>query len=307
MSEPDSLLRVVEDVTFAQLRAFACAARNGSFAKAADQLDISQPAVSEQIKTLEERLGSRLLERRRGTTPVLTREGEEALEIVQTILNAGSSLFGLARRSAEKIVLRISVGPFLRENYLRPLIPRIYREHPDVVIDLHPTTSSVETADIMHQIEIGELDLAIFAVAADAETPPYTRQICELPLVMVAPLGTRTRLAAGDCALEDFQFIFPGDRELGARWAKKVLRDLGLAPRTPPLFVQFVDAIAQMVEDGQGIGHLTAYAVADRIAAGKVETLDTTLPPMRRLIARSPHAPQVARPIEEMLYEAMSA
>lgn len=66
MPETDSLLRVVEDVTFAQLRTFACAAGSGGFAKAAEQLDISQPAVSEQIKMLEGRLGHDLFERRRG-------------------------------------------------------------------------------------------------------------------------------------------------------------------------------------------------------------------------------------------------
>jgi DNA-binding transcriptional LysR family regulator len=122
---------------------------------------------------------------------------------------------------------------------------------------------------------------------------------------MIAPAGTRARLAAGECVLEDFQFIFPGRRE-GAREARKLLRDLGLAPRAQPLFVEFVDALAQMVEDGQGIGHLMAHSVADRIAAGRVEALDIAIPPIRRLIGRSPHAPDVARAIEDMLCEALA-
>jgi len=302
MTEPAPPLRVSEDVTFAQLRAFACAAKAGSFARAAEQLEISQPAVSEQIKTLEERIGRCLFERRRGTTPLLTAEGEEALEIIETILAASSSLFGRDRRSVDKIALRISVGPFLRENYFRALLPRIYREHPNIEIDLLPTNSS---AEIMRQVEEGEVDLAVYAIPARADQPPHTRQICELPLVMVAPAGTRARLAAGECTLDDFQYIFLGRRDIGGRWARKLLRDLGLAPRTQPLFIEFADALAQMVEDGHGIGHLMAYAVADQIADGRVEPMDIPLAPMRRVIGLSPHAPDVARRVEAMLCEAL--
>src|SRR4051812_15862426 len=122
----------MEDVTFGQLRTFARAAQAGSFAKAAEQLGISQPAVSEQIKALEDRLGRDLFERRRGTTSILTAKGEEALEAVQAILGISDGLFENARRSSEKSVLRLSAGPFLRENYLRALLPRLYRDYPDI-------------------------------------------------------------------------------------------------------------------------------------------------------------------------------
>jgi len=303
MTDADFLLRVIEDVTFAQLRTFACAARAGSFVKAAEQLGISQPAVSEQIDTLERRLGHRLFDRRRGTTPVLSADGEEALEIVQTILAASSLLFEHARQTAEKVALRISVGPFLRERYLRALVPRIYRDFPDIEIELCPTASSTE---LMRQIETGELDLATYALPLGAEVPRHSRQICELPLALVGPVGTRARLAAGEISLEDFQFIFPGSKDSVARWARKVLRDLGLRPRVQPLFIEFVDAIVQMVEDGHGIGHLMTFSVTDEIESGRIEQLDVALPPMRRLIGRSPYAPAVAREIEDIFCDVLT-
>jgi DNA-binding transcriptional LysR family regulator len=71
------------------------------------------------------------------------------------------------------------------------------------------------------------------------------------------------------------------------------------------MFVDFVDALAQLVEDGKGIGVTMTYAVADRIASGAVEALDLPLPPLRRLVARSPRAPQVAGAIEDILCEAL--
>lgn len=303
MSATDFPLRRMEDVTFAQLRTFACAAGSGSFAKAAEQLYISQPAVSEQIRTLEERLGRHLFERRRGSTPLLTPEGEEALEIVQTILAASHDLFGRSRRSAKKIPLRISIGPFLRENYLGPLVPRIYREYPGVDLDLRPAMSSME---VMRQIHDGEIDLAIYTVSVTEEAPAHARQIRELPFAMLAPPGTRARLSAGQCSLDDFQYLFLGNGELEKRCARKLLRDLRLAPRRPPLFIPCIDALVRMIEDGQGIGHLMTYSVADKIAAGRIEPLDIPLVAMRRLIGRSPHAPAVAQEIEDVLCEALS-
>jgi len=304
MGETGSSLRIVDDVTFAQLRAFACAARAGSFVRAAGQLGISQPAISEQIKTLEARIGRCLFERRRGMTPLLTAEGEEALEIIQTILAASKDLFGRDRQAPEpdRTALRISVGPFLRESYFSALLPRIYRAHPDVDIDLVPTTAFAETH---RQIEEGDVDLAVFAMPGTPDVPPHSRLICDLPLAMVAPPGTRARLAAGQCALDDFQYIFLGRREIGGRWAGQLLRDLGISVRMQPLFVEFAEALSQMVEDGHGIGHIVAYAVADRIAEGRLEALDIPLQPMRRLISRSPFAPGVARAVEDMLYEAL--
>jgi len=303
MRDRDQLLSVLEDVTFGQLRTFACAARAGSFASAAEQLDISPPAVSAQVKILEERLGRILFERRRGTTPLLTADGEEALEIVQTILTLSGRLFGGERKPEPRVVVRVSAGPFLQENYLRKLIPKIYRAYPNVEIEFHPTTIA---SDVSRHVETGEFDLAIFAIPAEEEMPPHTRLICELPLVVIAPIGTRARIAAGEKTLEDFQYIFPGRRETDARWAKRFLRDIGLAQHTPLMFIEHVETLVQMVEDGEGIGHLVPHIVADKIAAACIETLDIPLSPMRRLIERSPHAPAVAQAIEDMVCEALS-
>src|SRR5690606_28476083 len=114
---------------------------------------------------------------------------------------------------------------------------------------------------------------------------------CPLPMVVIAPPGTRAALAAGRCSLSDFQYIFPGRREVSARWARQCLRDLNLAPDAPTIFVDFVDTLAQLVEDGKGIGRTMRYAVEDRIREGRVEALDIPLPPIRRVVVRSPSAP----------------
>ena len=293
---------MADEVTFVQLRTFAVAARTGSFAHAAEQLVISQPSVSEQIMMLEQRLGYRLFRRRRGTTPVLTAEGEAALEEIETILDAKNALLEIGRQPAAKILLRISVGHYLRENYLRQVFPRLFREYPNVEIDLQPLFTPTE---VTRMLEDGELEMAVYAESVEAEIQPYTRHVCETTTVAIAPPGTSARLAAGQCTLGDFQFIYPGRRDVAKRNAKQFLRNMGLTPRLPVMFVDFVDALAELVEDGKGIGVTMTYAVADRIAAGSVEALDLPLPPLRRLVARSPRAPQVAGAIEDILCEAL--
>lgn len=304
MMELSTLRQISEDITFVQLRTFVCAAQAGSFIRAADMLGISQPAVSEQIRILEKHLGCLLFERRRGSTPILTPIGEEILADAEIALIASASLTKNVRSHSQKIRLRISTGPYLREKYLRPLIPRIYREYPDVELDIH----SIDTSDeAVRMFESGALDLATFAMTLDEVPPAHTRQICELPFMLVAAPGTRAQIASGEKSLNDFQYIFPFRREAGgALLAKRCMLDLGLMPSSSPIYVQYVDVVVQMVEDGQGIGHLLAYSIADRIEAGTLEALDVELAPMRRLIARSPLAPPVASAIEDMLCAELS-
>lgn len=300
----DSLLRAsVADPTFPQLRTFVCVARTGSFAQAAALLEISQPAVSEQIRTLEDRLGRRLFERRRGTTPMLTPDGDEALETVEQILEAYDSLFLRGLKSLVKTTIRISAGPFLREHYFRLLLPRLYRENPEVEFDLRSVGSPTEAEDLLQS---GELDLAIYSLPSDESIPRSARAICDLPVVMVAPPGTRARLAAGECTLNDFQYIFPTHRDVGTRWARKCLRDLQLAPRFEPRFIEFIDALAEMVENGQGLGYITEQAVAGRIAAGRLEVLDLPVVRVRRVISRSPAISEKGRAIESFLCETLA-
>jgi len=296
--------RILENVTFVQLRIFACAARTGSFAKAAELLEISPPAVSGQIKTLEQRLGRSLFHRRKGATPTLTTDGEHVLECVEKIFAIGKRMLLPDATPASKALLRVSVGSFLREHYFKSLMFRIYDELPHIDLDLYPETSPAEA---IRMVENGELDFAIYALPRDAQIPPHSRQICELPLIMVGPPGTNASLLTGERSLDDFKFIFPVRREVGARWAKKLLRELGLKPRTSPRFVEFVDVVVKMVENGDGIGHVMAYAVADKVAAGRLEVLEIPLSPMRRLITRSPYAADGAEELEAFLCEALSA
>src|SRR5690606_2302671 len=113
-----------------------------------------------------------------------------------------------------------------------------------------------------------------YMVSDMTELASFSHSICELPMALIAPPGTGARLSSGECRIEDLQFIFPLRRDLGVRWARVRLRLMGLAPRVPPLFVEFPDVVSRMVEEGQGVACVMTRSVADRIAAGRVEVLD---------------------------------
>src|SRR5690606_1099601 len=111
MFEVGSPRSQLQDFTLAQLRTFATVAQAGSFVRAAERLGISQPAVSEQIKLLEDCLNRRLFDRRRGAQPRLTDEGEDVLRSATSILNACDGLLGLHGKVADKSIgLRVSIG-----------------------------------------------------------------------------------------------------------------------------------------------------------------------------------------------------
>ena len=67
-------------ITFRQLEIFVAAASDCNFRRTADRLGVSQPSISNQIRALEGHLGHSLFERRRGSPPVLSEEGQVFLE-----------------------------------------------------------------------------------------------------------------------------------------------------------------------------------------------------------------------------------
>ncbi len=299
-----SLPEGIQDLTFGQLRTFVCAARSGSFVRTAEKLQITQPAVSEQIKALEETLRKPLFLRRKGTTPLLTDEGQQALDAIELVLGTVSRLFDHPAPNLDVVRIRISVGPMVRELCFRPLMAKIYRDYPEIQIELHPMLMST---DALRMLERGDLDLAVHDAPGDTDSALVDHHTFVLPFALIAPPGTQDRLSSGECSLDNFQFIFPVRRDRGSeRWAHRCLKSLKTKPRYPPQFIEYTDVIAKLVQSGPSIGYLMADAMRSEIEAGRVELLDLSPLPMRRYVSRSLHAPPVAREIEKMICEALA-
>jgi LysR family glycine cleavage system transcriptional activator len=121
------------------LLAFDAASRHLSFTKAALELHLTQTAISHQIRTLEERLETKLFVRRRNIL-ALTPAGQEYLRSVHEAINLLSAATDQTRKGQTKTVLTVACLPTYAVKCLIPALPEFQAAYPDIT--LHLATSS---------------------------------------------------------------------------------------------------------------------------------------------------------------------
>ena len=129
----------VRTIDLWELRVFSSVVRHGGITAAADALGISKSTVSLQITRLEGRLGTRLLERS-SRRVALTREGEQVLPRVQSLLAEADNLLQEATRAsaAPRGTVRIAVSPPLGGAMLEFLVPALKERYPDISLIVVP-------------------------------------------------------------------------------------------------------------------------------------------------------------------------
>ena len=189
-------------VTLRQLRYFNALARHGHFGRAAEACAISQPALSMQIKELEEALGGVLLERSPRQV-ALTKFGEEAAQRVRDILRLVDELGDFARASRDRLVGRLRIGmiPTIAPYLLPKVIGNLTRMHPELDIHVRETL----TPKLIEELAEGRLDTAIVALP-----------VSEPSLVEVALFS------------EHFLLVRPGEDEGTPVPSRKMLRAMRL-------------------------------------------------------------------------------
>ena len=169
------------NITLRQLRYFEALARHSHFGRAATACSISQPALSVQIKELEEMLGATLFER--GARQVrLTGVGEVLAQRIRDILSAVDELGNLSRASSGKTLARLRIGiiPTIAPYLLPKLIQRLNQVNPS--LDLH--VRETLTSKLMHELTEGTLDAAIVALPV-SETAFTEVELFEEDFVLV--------------------------------------------------------------------------------------------------------------------------
>src|SRR6202044_2178349 len=148
-------------ITLRQLGYFDALARHSHFGHAAAACTISQPALSMQIKELEESLGAILVERT-ARKVALTKFGEEAALRVRDILRSVDELGDFARASQDRLAGRLRVGmiPTIAPYLLPKVIENLARLHPELDIHVRETL----TPKLIKEVAEGRLDTAIVAL-----------------------------------------------------------------------------------------------------------------------------------------------
>lgn len=153
--------------TLKQLRYFEALARHGHFGRAADACAISQPALSVQIKDLEDSIGMILFER--GARHVrLTTFGEEFATRVRLILRSVDELGDMARASQDRLAgyLRIGIIPTIAPYLLPTLLPELTQSHAALELHIRETL----TEKLIRELSEGRLDAAIVALPVSEAT-----------------------------------------------------------------------------------------------------------------------------------------
>jgi len=157
----------MNNLTLKQLRYVEALARHGHFGRAADSCAISQPALSMQIKELEESLGATLFERSARRLQ-LTNFGKEFVARARDILRSVDALGDVARASRDRLAgpLRIGIIPTVAPYLLPTIVGNLTRLHDGLDIHVRETL----TPKLIQELADGRLDTAIVALPVSEPT-----------------------------------------------------------------------------------------------------------------------------------------
>lgn len=247
----------MQNLTLKQLRYFEALTLHGHFGRAADVCAISQPALSMQIKELEETLGTRLFERSARQVR-LTQFGEEFLSRAQAILRAVEELDDLARASRERLVgrLRIGVIPTVAPYLLPTLIGQLTQMNASLDIHIRETL----TQKLLQELAEGRLDTAIVAL------PVSEPSLTEVPLfaedfVLVRPRADAAKPVPSRESLREMRLLL---LEEGHCFRDQALSFCNLQTVSPRELLDgsSLSTLVQMVGAGIGVTLIPEMAVA---------------------------------------------
>ena len=266
------------NLTLRQLRYFEALAHEGHFGRAAERCAISQPALSVQIRDLEENLGFALFER--GPRQVrLTALGEAFAKRAHHVLRAVADMgdWAQAARAGGGIErLRLGIIPTIAPYLLPRLIRDITRAYPE--IDLH--VRETVTPRLIGELQDGRLDAAIVALPID-EADLSELALFNEEMVLVRPERDAGAPPVRPDALEDMRLLL---LEEGHCFRDQALSFCNISPTRPRdgLDGSSLSTLVQMV--GAGIGVTLIPDMAIRVEARSAPVCVTrfeTPPPTR--------------------------
>ncbi|MDZ7592499.1 MAG: LysR family transcriptional regulator [Rubrivivax sp.] len=291
------------NVTFRQLRVFVEVARQGSVLRASEVLHLTPPAVSLQIKEIENQVGQRLFDRanRRIT---LSTAGEYFLVYARRLLGTLKEAEDAMARFARLESGRLTIGMVSSAKYFLPqLLARFHTEHP--AIDVRLRLGNRE--QLVAMMEANEVDLCVMG-RAPVDFASRAEPFAMHPHVLVtAPTHRFTRAESVPAqALADEAFIVR-EPASGTRTALQEYLD---QHRLKPTFVMEMpsnEAIKQAVMAGMGVSLLSLHTIGLELNSGliAVPTVED-LPLMRRWNIVNRAAKQLSPSAEAFRYFVLS-
>jgi len=255
-------------ITLKQLRALAAIRENGSLTAAAESLGLTPPAVSTQLRLLEENLGTRLVMRGNDGKTSLTSPGLEVLRATNQIEASLTNCYDRVKSIRQGKVGFVGIGVVSTGKYFAPqLVSDFQRENPDIQVALRIGNREEIIAMVME----GAVDVAI--MGRPPRAPVVTAEILgPHPHIFVAPNGHK--LATGcDVSPDDLlaETFLVRERGSGTRILMERLLDrLGEGRPYETVGMGTNETIKQAVIAGLGIAFLSGHTVASELADGRL-------------------------------------
>ena len=265
-------------LTLRQFRVFEAVARNLSFSRAAEELHLSQPAVSMQIRGIETILGLPLTEQV-GKKIFLTEAGREVLHASRNITAQLDDLqSNLAQlRGMESGRLNLAVTSTVNA-VATGILVRFRGRHPGVSIHLDVSNR----AEVLGQFAANRIDLAIMGQVPDGLELEATR-FMDNPLVVIAPpdhpLTRKKKISVRELASESFLVREAGSGTRGAM--ERFFAAKGREIRSS-MEMSSNEAIKQAVQAGLGLGILSLQTLEMELALKRLAVLEVEGFPIMR-------------------------
>ncbi len=251
----------------AALRALEASSRHLSFTRAAEELFISQSAVSHQIRHIEDLWGIKLFTRQ-GRRLILTNEAQIIVPVIREFMEGLNRALQDIQNIDSRKSIRVSLVPSLAMKWLLPRLRRFNEIYPDIDVWVSTTDDLVDFTD-------GEVDLAIRLgngvypnLHVDLLLEEYVFPVCSNDLI------DRLGKPSTPEDLLRYPLLYRYSHDACSRW-RDWFRDAGINVKSLPRGSQFPDSgmAAQAAVDHQGVALARSAIVEDDLANGRLVKL----------------------------------
>jgi len=250
-----------------QLRTLAAVAEEGHLTRAAERLHVSQPAVSGQIKALEQEFGVRLFDRA-PTGMVLTVAGRDLLPIAEQVLASAEELKRAAQRLSGAVIGTLRIGTVSNPDSIRlgELLAATVDRHPRLELELHHEVSGAA----LEGVREGRLDASFYFGDAPGRDVTALR-LREFVYCVTAPAAWAERIGEADWAdLAALPWILTPAISSHDRLVTRLFEQQGVEPPQRRIEADQESVIETLVVSGIGVSLMREEAARARAKAGEI-------------------------------------
>jgi len=268
----------MKNASFRQLRVFNEVAKHLSFVRAAENLHLTPPAVTMQVKELENHVGTPLFERQ-GKKVSLTTAGEYMLVYTRRILSTLKDAEDAAARLVHAQTGVLTIGMVSTAKYfMMKLLAQFKEKHTGVEMRL----ATGNRDHLLKLLENNELDVAVMG-RPPRELKTRAEPFAAHPHVFVSamshPMAQERRIRAEDLRGQEF---IVRERGSGTRAAmEKFFEDARITPKMP-IQVSSNETLKQAVMAGLGLGFVSMHTIGSEVEHGQIAVLDVEGAPVVR-------------------------